>query len=63
MPRNAREAIEDSIAMSRQGARQVKLFHQQSHDVSYCHQLMELLGIFNDIENKIKTIGVEGESK
>ena len=61
LPNNCKYALEDSIAITKQGARQVRLYHQEANDAKYCHQLMELLGIFTELENKIKSIGIERE--
>jgi len=59
MPNTAKQSIEDSIAIARQGIRVVKEFHQHSMDPAVMHKMMELLGLFEEIENKIKSIRCE----
>jgi hypothetical protein len=49
MPNTAKQSIEDSIAIARQGIRVVKEFHQHSMDPAVMHKMMELLGLFEEI--------------
>lgn len=59
MPSHVREAVEESIALSRTGARKVIGLHQQSNDASQMHTLLELLTAFQRIEGWVKTIKYE----
>ena len=47
--------IENAIAVSRQGRRRIKEFHQLARDVSVCKEYLELLGIFKLIEEILKS--------
>ncbi len=52
--RIVQENIENAIAMTRQGRRRIKEFHQQARDISTCKEYLELLGIFESIEETLK---------
>lgn len=62
LPKCAKWAIEDTIALAQQGEDLCFALHQSSNDPNLMHKLLEIKVCFNKIENIIGTIGVEKEA-